>query len=380
MRYQDFASSPTGRLVPTILGEKAYLPAPLPPSFDMAAVALSLAEAKMAVGELRGVSRSLANPYLLISPLQRREALTSSAIEGTYTTADALVIAEAGVDSRDPDTVEVQNYISALRYALQALETIPISHRMIRETHRILMTDTVFGRGANKRPGEYKTEQNWIGGRTLETARFIPPPPNESLACMDALEAWINRADRVGSDPLIDIALAHYQFETIHPFADGNGRVGRLLITLMSVSTGMVSKPILYLSPAIERRKEEYVDLMYAVSAKGHWEDWVRFLCEIVSESCIQTIQTIDQFTAIRTRMTDRVRSKSNSANDLAVLDLLFEQPVVRLTAIRKRLDLTPQGARNVVNRLIATEIIKELPDYYPKLFYSPEILTISDR
>ncbi len=380
MRYEDFAASPAGRLVPTIENARAFVPDPLPPRLDLGRVARPLGDAKLALGELRGACRNLPNPYLLISPLQRREALTSSAMEGTHTTANDLVLAEAGIDSRNHETVEVSNYIKALRFALNEMKSIPVSHRLIRETHRILLTDTIYGRGANKRPGNYKQDQNWIGGATVTTARFVPPPPAESLAAMDALEAWINRENPADSDPLVALALVHYQFEAIHPFADGNGRLGRLLVTLMAVSTGLLPIPALYVSPVIEQRKTEYINLMYSVSASGAWEEWVCYFCDVVRESAEQAIATIDRLHALKADYVARIRARSNSANDLAVLDMLFESPVVRLSQVRDALSLTPQGARNIVDRLIASDILKELQGFYPKVFYSPAILTISDR
>ncbi len=358
----------------------AFVPNPLPPALDMAVLALPLAAAKLAVGELRGASRNLPNPYLFISPLQKREAMTSSAMEGTHTTAQDLMLAVAGIKNNDPDTVEVSNYIKALRAAVDALTKLPISHRLIRDAHRTLLTNAVSGRGANKRPGEYKIEQNWIGGATVASARFVPPPPAQSQIAMDALEAWINRETASRSDPLIDMALAHYQFEAIHPFADGNGRLGRLIVTLMAMSTGLLRDPILYLSPVIEQRKDEYIDRMYAVSAHGAWEDWLCFFCDVVAESCRQTIATIDGVLALKADFTARVRAKSNSANDLDVLEMLFRDPVLRMADVSARLAVTPQGARNVINRLIGSGILKELPGWYPKVFYAPDIIMIADR
>lgn len=379
MRYQDFVNSPSGRLISTIENAQAFVPNPLPPDLDLAKIALPLANAKLAVGELRGASRQLANPYLLIAPLQRREALTSSAMEGTHTTANDLALAEAGIDSRNPETIEVANYVKALQEAVRSLADVPISHRLIRTAHRTLLTDTVYGRGANKRPGEYKQDQNWIGGATLATARFVPPPPSDAAEAMNALEAWINRPDHSGSDILIDLALAHYQFETIHPFADGNGRIGRLLVTLMALQSGLLRDPVLYLSPVIERRKDEYIDLMYEVSSQGTWEGWIAYFCEVVEESCRNTVATIDRMLALRADYTARVRSRSNSANDLATLEMLFIDPVIRLSGVRDRLSLTPQGARNIIDRLIQSGIVEELAGWYPKVFYAPAIITISE-
>ena len=266
MKEENFTAPETGTLVPTPFGVKALIPAKLPPKLDMSLLAMPLADAMQAIGELKGASRRLTNPYVLVRPLQRQEALTSSAMEGTFTTDDNLLLAEAGLESKtDTASIEVRNYLSALKQSVSMIQKdgVPISHRVLKHAHKTLLSGVGSFRGANRKPGEYKSDQNAIGGTRIETARFVPPPPADALKCMDQLELYINRNDRTNSagEALIDIALAHYQLETIHPFADGNGRVGRMLISLMAVERELFDMPLLYVSPAMEKQKDKYIDL-----------------------------------------------------------------------------------------------------------------------
>ncbi|WP_206453693.1 Fic family protein [Aurantimonas marina] len=379
MNPSDFTEPTTGRLVPTIERQQAFVPAPLPPAFDLASVAISLMEAMQALGELKGACRRLQNPYMLVRPLQRNEALTSSAMEGTYTTDGHLLLAEAGLEAQsDESTREVINYLNALNESLDLLRTLPISHRVIKRAHEILLSGLSLHRGTQKRPGEYKRDQNWIGGRTIENARFVPPPPAETQVCMDELERYINREDASFPPPLIDLALVHYQIESIHPFADGNGRVGRMIISLMAVHSGLLDMPILYISPAMERYKDEYIDHMFNVSAKGDWEGWISFFCKRVVESCKETIRTIDRLISLQTEYRDRSSSAGRSANLAIVIDFLFERPAITVTEASQKLGVTYAAARKTIDKLVEIGIIEEIPTSYPKIFYSPTIMRAS--
>ncbi len=225
MKKEDFANSPSGRLVPTEQGQWAFVPHDLPPAeIDLTKLAEPLADASRAVGELNGIGRTLPDPYLLIRPLQIREALTSSSMEGTYTTIDDLLLLEAGAteSKRAAETREVANYRRALSEAIRSLEEIPLSLRTLCNAHKTLLGGAARNRGANVEAGEFKKYQNFIGGRGgIENARFIPPPRDEALTALDRLEKYIQRDNRLGIPDLIDSALIHYQFETIHPFPDG---------------------------------------------------------------------------------------------------------------------------------------------------------------
>jgi len=379
VRYADFENSPAGRLVPTVYNQRAFVPNALPPVFDLSKVALQLGDAMAAMGELRGACKLLANPYILIRPLQRLEAQTSSAMEGTYTTADALVMAEAGFDrSPTAEAIEVNNYSRALFWAVKELARLPISVRLLKGAHKILLEHVGHGRGQDKQPGEFARDQNMIGGTSIRTARFIPPPPLETAEAMSDLEKYINRADKASASALIDIALVHYQFETIHPFADGNGRVGRMLISLMAVSEGLLDMPVLYMSPEFEKRKDDYLDHLYFVSARGEWEAFLNMFLSVVIDSCRRTIATVDRILDLQKRYHTAVRQTSRSSNMNAVVDMLFESPVIQPPAITARTGITDAAARNLLRQLTMIGILKEWDSMYPKVWIAGELLDIS--
>lgn len=230
---------------------RAFVPDPLPPKIDLSAIFVEYGNAMAGIGALNAKIAQLRNPRLIIRPLQRREALLSSAMEGTYTTNDELALLEAGVEEgARADTREVLNYSTALSYAVTLMQDLPICHRLIKKVHEKLLAGLPHGRGGNKRPGEYKHDQNWIGGATLQKSRFVPPPSAEAAMAMDRLEAFVNRPESGDIPPLLEAALVHYQFETIHPFADGNGRVGRILIPLILLSRGLIGTPCSTPAPA----------------------------------------------------------------------------------------------------------------------------------
>ncbi|SHF05776.1 Fic family protein [Litoreibacter ascidiaceicola] len=378
MKYDDFSEASPGQLVPTVYGARAFVPTKLPPKIDLASVALRLADASGSIGELKGACRRLTNPYIIIRPLQRLEAQTSSAMEGTHTTANKLALAEAGVDSdRDPETREVTNYIHALQNAISSLDELPITHRTLKTAHETLLKDAGRERGEDKLPGEFKRNQNMIGGRTLETARFIPATPAATPDCISDLEAFIN-AERDPKLALIDLALAHYQFETIHPFADGNGRVGRMLISLMAVSKGLLDIPALFVSPALEGVKDEYIDRMYRVSAFGEWTEWLNFFLEAVSRTAQQTIGTIDRIIQLQDDYKARAAGASTSTNLLTAIDMLFEVPVLRPKNLVQRAGITDAAARGILSKLVELDILVEI-DIYPKAWLAQELMSLSE-
>lgn len=381
MQHADFAASPTGSLVSTEMGQWAFVPNALPPtSLDYARLARPLSEAAEAIGELNGIGRTVRNPYLLISPLQRREVISSSSMEGTYTTVDALLLAEAGnEEGATPDTREVLNYSRALADAIASLAKLPLSLRTLRDAHRTLLDDVGRGRGATIRAGEFKQQQNFIGthGNGIENARFVPPPPQHALDCLNALERYWHR-DEEGIDTLIDSALIHYQFETIHPFADGNGRVGRMLIILHLFMRNKLIQPLLYLSPVFEERKDEYIDRMYAVSRKGDWEGWIIFFLNVMRDSARHTITLAEQILALQTRYRDELQRNYRSNNLLAVIDYLFEQPLVSIPTVKERLGVTYHAARKTVETLVAENILSEIPNKAnPRLFAARDIIDL---
>jgi Fic family protein len=378
MDRQSFGAYSSGRLVPTIGGRKAFVPNPLPPAgLDLNPLAGAIAEASQAIGELKGIGRAIANPMLLIRPLQRREAVSSSSMEGTYTTLSDLFLFEAGVADagKKEDNREVLNYVRALEGAIEELDGLPISSRLLRNAHRLLLDGVARHRGASVEAGELKRDQNWIGGTgRIETARFIPAPPAEAADALDALCAHINREDRAALPPLVDAALAHYQFETIHPFADGNGRVGRMLITLMLIEHGVLTHPLLYMSPYLEGRKDAYIDLMFAVSRDGAWTDWIGFFLEAVRESALGTIRVAERLQDLQGRYRERFQKAQHSALVLRIIDLAFERPARIVSDIAAELGVTYQGAANNIAKLVKAGIAEEI-DTHPKVIVFPEIL-----
>lgn len=379
MRYGDFSDSPAGHLVPTVYNQKAFVPNDLPPDYDLSKVALDLADAMAAIGELRGACRLLPNPYILIRPLQRLEAQTSSAMEGTHTTADELVMAEKGVDKNpNAETREVNNYIRALSWAVEEMQTLPVSVRLMKGAHKILLEGVNMDRGRDKQPGEFARDQNMIGGASLETARFIPPPPRESFECMSTLEKFINREDKNAASALINIALVHYQFETIHPFADGNGRLGRMLISLMAISEGLLEMPVLYMSPELEKRKDAYIDHMYDVSCRGAWEAYLQMFLKTAAESSHRATATIRRLLDLQKAYHARAREKSRSNNINAVVDILFESPVVQPKELTQRLGITDAATRNLLRQLTEAGILDEWKQFYPAVWVAKELLDVS--
>lgn len=379
MKVADFTAAAPGRLVPTIQGQHAFVPADLPPNIDMNGIAVTMGDAMQAIGELKGACRRLTNPFILIRPLQRREALTSSAMEGTFTTEDELALAEAGVDiDSDDSTKEVRNYLRALDQSMRLLQELPICHRVLQSAHATLLGGLSLSRGAQKRPGEYKVEQNWIGGRTIDGARFVPPPSAETQACMDALERYINREPTPLPTPIMDLALVHYQLETIHPFADGNGRVGRMLVSIMAVKSGLLDMPVLYISPALENDKDEYIDLMFGVSARGEWEPWLNFFFGKVREACKDTIETIDRLIALQAKYRSKAGGAMRSASAMKLVDILFERPAISVNQAAEMLSVTYPAAKKNIDKLVELEILRVVPDIYPRMFIASEIMRVA--
>lgn len=385
MDPKQFSDESTGQLVKTPHNVYAFLPEPLPPVIDMAKLAIPLSQAMQAVGELRGASRRLTNPYILVRPLQRREALTSSAMEGTFTTDDELLLADAGIDeASDQASIEVRNYLRALTETLRMLEDdgLPICHKLIKTAHNILLSGVGSHRGANRNRGEYKSDQNAIGGarRGIENARFVPPPPLEAQKCMDDLESYINRAERDEIPALIDIALVHYQLETIHPFSDGNGRVGRMLISIMAIERQVFDTPLLYVSPELENRKDEYIDLMLKVSTKGAWEEWIRFFLDVVEKSAQASISVIDRLLDLQENYRAKVTLATKAANAVSLVDKLFIAPIVTVRDVQDAFGVTYRAARNTIDKLIEQKILVEVSRFHPTVFIAPEIMKVADQ
>ncbi len=380
MDETKFTDTMSGTLLLTQQGVNGFCPNPLPPKIDMNAISNVLVKASMALGGLEHLAKTMPHPHLLIRPLQSKEALHSSAMEGTYSTADNLAIVQVYSETGgDESHQEVLNYIRALDYAQTAMEKLPISHRVIKGMHEILLKNLSKNRGADKRAGDYKMDQNWIGAKTIAQARFIPPPPETALRCMDALERFINTKPE-SMPALIAAALIHYQFETIHPFSDGNGRIGRMLVPLYLMQEGALSKPWLYISPYIEQHKDDYIDTMFGVSATGDWTSWFMFFLTAIEKSCESTIETIHKLNTLREDYRERLQRKTRSTTPLIVCDYLFEQPVVSIPVVQDITKVTYRSAQKTVEILCKNDILTPIAGFdRPKLFWARDVIRLSD-
>lgn len=383
MNADDFKDTPSGRLVPTIGGASAFVPSPLPPrQIDLAALAAPLARASAALGELSGIGRILPDPSLLIRPFARVEAVASSKIEGTVTSQPELLMFEIAPDAPNvrTDTREVDNYSRALRHGLRRLDTLPISKRMMNELHEILLNGVSAERGAHFIPGELKKDQNWIGGRTIQQARFVPPPPVEAEAALDELEKFIHRENE-DLPLLVKLAMIHYQFESIHPYPDGNGRVGRLLIPLVLCERKALSQPLLYLSAYFETHYREYIDLMFEVSRTGAWEPWILFFLRGVEETAMSAVKKAGALQMLHTEYMRRVREARSSALLAKLVDTLFAVAATTVPYAERNLGISYNAAKKHVQKLVELNILvegsaKERPQWY----FAPEILRIANE
>lgn len=371
------------QLVRTLENAWAFVPGKLPPRLDLARIALPLASASVAIGELKGAARRLQNPYMLIGPLQRREAMTSSAMEGTITTLGDLVLEEAGAQPpQGDDAREAFNYVRAIEAATRLLEKLPISHRVIKEAHSILLQGLSPARGAGKRPGQYKLHQNAVGqrGETIQSARYVPPPPQQTQQCMDELEFHINQEHQGAAERLIKLALVHYQFEAIHPFDDGNGRIGRMLITLMAQQSGLLDLPLLHVSAHLEQNKDEYIDRLFAVSTEARWEEWINFFFNAIEKSCSEATAIVDRIILLQSDLRRKAMDAGKSPRLPMIVDALFDKSWTNATEIQKLCKVTFPTAQSDLKTLVQNGLLREMQGRASKIYFAPEILALSDR
>ena len=341
-------------------GYSAFVPAPLPPDppIDVAAIFDLLSRADIAVGRLDGVGRTLPDPDLFVAMYVRREAVYSSQIEGTQSTLDDVLAFELeGHGQRVPlDVEEVVNHVAAMNYGLQRLEELPLSLRLIREIHEVLMHDV---RGAERSPGEFRRSQNWIGpaGGTLADAAFVPPAVHEMTEALGDLEIFLH--EEAIYPPLVHAGLAHAQFETIHPFLDGNGRMGRLLITFLLVHRRVLQRPLLYLSLYLRRHRAEYYDRLMAVRLDGDWEGWLRFFLRGVAETAEEATGTAEAILRLRDAHRDLVHDLGTNA--LHMLDVLYERPVVNVGAIQQALAVSWPTANKLTLAFAQRGLLEEM-------------------
>jgi Fic family protein len=386
MNPERFRGSPSGRLVKAGHGETAYwafVPRPLPPELPLDLGLMgALSAADRALGELSGLGRTIPNPHLLIGPFMRREAVLSSRIEGTLTDIADLYGYEAGQlplpglarpAPPEADVREVLNYVRALEYGLQRLDTLPVSLRLLRELHERLLEGV---RGQEATPGEFRRTQNWIGrpGCTLNDADFVPPAVPEMQGALGAFEKYLHRGDDY--PPLIRLALIHYQFETIHPFIDGNGRIGRLLVSLLLVHWDLLPLPLLYLSAYFERHRADYYHLLLAVSERGAWREWAEFFLRGVAEQARDASNRAKQLQDLQLDWHQRLTQARASALLLRLADSLFESPVVTIPRAQRLLDVTYPSAQRNIEKLLAAGILHEIGESsYGRAFAAQEIM-----
>jgi Fic family protein len=376
MEARRFLDTAPGKLIQVPEGADAFVPHPLPGSIVLnARTQLLLSEADRAVGELSGIGQFLSNPHLLIRPFSHREAVSSSRIEGTQSTEQDLFLFEVSPREypRTDDLREVLNYMRALDHGLARLKTLPVSLRLIRELHEKLLHG---GRGKDKGLGQFRRIQNFIGkpGQGISEARFVPPPVTELLSVLDAFEKYLHSKDEIPF--LVKLALIHYQFEAIHPFEDGNGRIGRLLIPLLLCDHGFLKQPLLYLSSYFERNHDAYADLLLRVSQEGAWIDWVAFFLRGVAEESRDAIRRAKSLSDLREKYRERIQTARSSALLLKLVDRLFESPVVTVSFARSFLKITYPSAQKNIMKLVGAGVLKE--DTVRKrnrIFWAPEIL-----
>ena len=385
MRPSDFTSDAPGRLVKSTQGYWTYEPNPLPPSEESLKLdfrlARDLAEAERAIGELAGVGRMLPNPHLLIRPFIQREAVSSSRIEGTITRLDQLFLFEVEPDQiAHPDDVEeVRNYVLASEHGLKLIqEGQPLSLRVIREVHRLLMDGV---RGGDKRPGEFRPCDVRIGkpGENWDDSRFVPPNHLTLVPMLAEFERFINTpSDR---PVIVDLALIHYQFESIHPFMDGNGRIGRLLFTLVLGERGILPQPLLYLSDYLERHDGEYRDHLLAVSQRGAWNEWIRFIAKGVVEQARDAATRAGRLLDLWREYQKVVGALTRASAAVRLVDLLFTRPFITIPNAAQFLGQTYPAAANNVEKLVEAGILQEKPgSSAPKVFVATAILKLLDQ
>lgn len=375
MKTSLFNTESPGKIVPISGGEHAFVPDPLPPDWEFPAELWPLlADSKQQIGILEGIGRLLPNPGILLRPLEDREAIRSSSLEGTYATPKELLLFELSQpEPESPDDPvndhrEVWNYRMALRHGVDS--NLPLSLRLLKEMHALLLKGV---RGTDKNPGNFRTIQVAIGS----SFRFVPAPPEQVAACLDAMEKYLH-ADSHKYDPLVECFLVHYQFEAIHPFNDGNGRIGRLLLALMLQQKCEMSKPWLYLSEYFEKYRDEYIDNLFRISTTAAWAKWVEFCLRATIAQTKSTITRCEKLLAVREAFNERLVEAGGHVRLTQIVEQIFHHPFIRVADLPEKLNVTYPTANSDVDRLAQVGILKKLPDVSPKTFYAPEVYSVA--
>jgi Fic family protein len=387
MDLDRFRHSPVGRLVPTrvvdgetVYNHEAFVPASLPDAVQLEdSTWAKVAAATGAVARLDGAAHRLPNPYLLVRPSLAEEAVSTSALEGTYAPLEDVLQAEFLDEAHlSSETVEVRNYILAAERGLELIKELPICHRLIKEVHGILMHNA---RGDYAEAGQYRRRQNWIGprrGSPITESFFVPPPPGELLDTgLDQWEAWLNRKDDL--PVLIRAALGHYQFETLHPFIDGNGRVGRLLVILSLIASGELRIPLLNISPYLEHHRDEYIDHIRGVSETGDFDRWVAFFADAVQVQAERALSKADRLVAKRDEIVRRLHEANVRGVAIRIAEDLVGYPVLTPTSAAEKFDVSFQAANTAIARLVDHGVLREITGRsYGRMFVAPDIMGIS--
>lgn len=357
----DIEESPSGQVIKTSTGYKAFIPSALPPKFGWDDdLVYSLSRADFLLGKLAREGSKLPNPHLLIRPFITREAVLSSRIEGTQATLGEILAVDSGISVKQnpEDLREVQNYIRALDYGIKRLKELPLSLRLIKEIHEYLMQGV---RGGHATPGKFRRTQNWIGspGCTLNTAKFVPVPPDYLMDVLGELEKFLHQRQL---PPLIHIALCHYQFEAIHPFLDGNGRVGRLLITLLLIEQKMLPSPLLYLSAFFEATRDEYYKQLYNVSRNGTWRDWLIYFLNGVAVQSEDVLSRAERINELLDEWKIRMASSGSSVS-VNIVERLAVNPYITINKVAEDLGFAYSTVQRGVQKLEAANIIQKTSD-----------------
>ena len=376
MVMSRLSDSPCGHLVATVNGQFAFVPDPPIREVHLdSSLIRQLDDASRAVATLAGVGETIQNPHLLISPFLRREAVLSSRIEGTQTSLSDLFLYEAS-GRRHPrgDVAEVANYVRAMEHGLETLNRLPLSLRLINELHSVLLKGA---RGQERRPGELRSRQVWIGspGTPIETARFIPPPAELVRDLLFDWEQFVN--EDLEMPPLVQCALMHYQFEAIHPYLDGNGRIGRLLVVLFLYARGLLPAPLLYLSAYFERNRDQYYDQLFNVSATGDWKSWLSYFLVGVAEQAHDSLLRTRRVRELHERHRRLLQERRESGNALRLLDELFARAYMTAPLAASLLNITTAGARRILERLAEAGVVEELANAWPRLYVARELLAV---
>ncbi|MGD0452819.1 MAG: Fic family protein [Solirubrobacteraceae bacterium] len=359
MEFADYASTQFGQPRRTLgrHGYVAYFPSPVPRAIELSARAIRLlADAEASLGRLAGVGQLVPNPHLLVRPYLLREALSSARIEGTQASLADVFEAEASGEPPNADVEEVLNYIHALEWGLGQRGELPLGVRLIREMHRRLLAGV---RGRERMPGEFRTTQNWVGesGSTIETARFVPPPPNELPALLADWERYAHETVEVPL--LVQNALLHYQFETLHPFLDGNGRIGRLLSVFLLVERGRLPAPLLYLSAYLERDRARYYEALQAARQHGDGLPWIELFLTAVHTQAADAVARAQRIVELRERYR-AAASVITSSKAMTLVDLVCEVPIVSSRAVEARLGVTRPTALKLLRQLEGVGVLQE--------------------